>query len=219
MTHVKGFSWFFFLVLFTGGGSVLTSARAADAPVLTVDQAVDIALENSLQRKLALGDVDIAGDRLARAISEFGPTLSLESGLYRYNEPPSLVQLKQGLVRLNNALSQVTLGQVAPAAMPDDSRTYYGYGVKVTQPLYTGNRLTSTKKLAQANRDSAREALSATDNDLTLAVKKAGARVNLENDLIGKYVERFVGAMLGKPFENEGEKIDLAFLAKHGFLK
>lgn len=56
----------------------------------------------------------------------------------------------------------------------------------------------------------------------TLGKKKAGARVNLETDLIGKYVERFVSAMLTKSTETsetQREKIDPAFLAKHGFLK
>ena len=51
----------------------------------------------------------------------------------------------------------------------------------------------------------------------TLGKKKAGERVNVENDMIGKYVEKFVrqrdGAMPG------GSRIDAAFLAEHGFSK
>lgn len=51
----------------------------------------------------------------------------------------------------------------------------------------------------------------------TLGEKKAGDRVNLENDMIGKYVEKFV-----RQGETQGKKasaIDSAFLAKHGFMK
>ncbi|OPY58492.1 MAG: Riboflavin synthase [Pelotomaculum sp. PtaU1.Bin035] len=47
-----------------------------------------------------------------------------------------------------------------------------------------------------------------------LGWKKAGATVNLEGDVIGKYIER-----LAFPEKNGGEsKINLSFLAEHGFL-
>ena len=51
----------------------------------------------------------------------------------------------------------------------------------------------------------------------TLGEKKAGDRVNLESDMIAKYVEKFV-----RQGETQGRKpsaIDSAFLAKHGFMK
>ncbi len=143
------------------------------AEPLTLDHAVQIALENSLDQRMAQTDVAVAQDRVAGALAEFGPSLNLETGIYRYNEPPSLVQLNQGLVRLNNALSKATMGQVPIQAEPDDSRTYYGYGVKLTQPLYTGNKLTAGKQLARANLDKERENLTVSGNDLVLAVKKA----------------------------------------------
>lgn len=46
----------------------------------------------------------------------------------------------------------------------------------------------------------------------TLSFKKAGDYVNLETDLIGKYVARFLGRDPGGPEINE------EFLAEHGFL-
>jgi riboflavin synthase len=58
-----------------------------------------------------------------------------------------------------------------------------------------------------------------TADQTTLIAKSVGDRVNLECDLIGKYVERFLSASMGKTTENQGEKIDQGFLAKHGFLK
>ena len=56
----------------------------------------------------------------------------------------------------------------------------------------------------------------------TLDSKGIGDPVNLECDIIGKYVERFVTTMTGqgpKVGETQREKIDPTFLAKHGFLK
>ena len=49
----------------------------------------------------------------------------------------------------------------------------------------------------------------------TLAFKKAGDYVNLETDLIGKYVARFLDN--GTANLKAGSKIDEKFLAEHGF--
>lgn len=47
----------------------------------------------------------------------------------------------------------------------------------------------------------------------TLTDKKVGDRVNIETDILGKYVEKMVG-------QREGEKaLDLNFLREHGFIK
>jgi riboflavin synthase len=51
----------------------------------------------------------------------------------------------------------------------------------------------------------------------TLGQKKAGDRVNLENDMIAKYVEKFVRQRESP--EKKTSKIDAAFLAEHGFRK
>jgi riboflavin synthase len=48
----------------------------------------------------------------------------------------------------------------------------------------------------------------------TIGLKKIGDTVNIETDMIGKYVERFV---TGKK-ETEKSSIDMEFLAKTGFL-
>jgi riboflavin synthase, alpha subunit len=49
-----------------------------------------------------------------------------------------------------------------------------------------------------------------TARNTTLGFKKAADLVNIETDIIGKYVEKFV---------NPGKGIDMNFLAEHGFLK
>lgn len=49
-----------------------------------------------------------------------------------------------------------------------------------------------------------------TARETTLGLKKAGDQVNVETDILGKYVEKFVHPAGG---------IDTGFLSKHGFLK
>ena len=54
-----------------------------------------------------------------------------------------------------------------------------------------------------------------TANHTNLINKKVGDSINIENDIIGKYVERFLGKGQAK---REGDsKINREFLAKHGF--
>lgn len=54
-----------------------------------------------------------------------------------------------------------------------------------------------------------------TANNTTLGIKGIGAQVNLENDPIAKYVERFLQAE--EPTQPES-KINIDFLKKHGYL-
>lgn len=49
----------------------------------------------------------------------------------------------------------------------------------------------------------------------TLKEAKVGARVNIETDILGKYVERLLGR---SPRSESRAPVDLEFLAKHGFL-
>lgn len=54
----------------------------------------------------------------------------------------------------------------------------------------------------------------------TIGIKKVGEAVNIETDMIGKYVERFVLNRDTTPRKAEGSDsvIDMAFLAKSGFI-
>jgi riboflavin synthase len=53
----------------------------------------------------------------------------------------------------------------------------------------------------------------------TLGLKGAGARVNIETDMLGKYVEKFLSGQGKAPGEkNRPEPLDMQFLAKTGFL-
>jgi riboflavin synthase len=49
-----------------------------------------------------------------------------------------------------------------------------------------------------------------TARETTLGFKNAGDAVNVETDILGKYVERFI---------HPDKEIDSAFLSEHGFIK
>lgn len=55
-----------------------------------------------------------------------------------------------------------------------------------------------------------------TAKETTLGFKAVGDKVNLETDIIGKYVERMLS--FGKKEEKQTGAVDTDFLAKHGFL-
>ena len=52
----------------------------------------------------------------------------------------------------------------------------------------------------------------------TIGFKKTGALVNIETDMIGKYIERFAAGASENNKDNRLEKIDRQFLAKTGFI-
>ena len=160
------FKWLTFAVLILG----LNGVSWADPPKeqrLSIAQAIQIAMENNLQRQVAQDGVKIARDKIGQSFSAYGPVLMLDGGYDHYNEEPSMLQLNKGLVDLNNSISPVKMDE------PSDSLDYYGYQIQLTQPLYTGHKLTATKDQAKANGKNAQANLSVTENDLVLSVKKA----------------------------------------------
>jgi riboflavin synthase len=52
----------------------------------------------------------------------------------------------------------------------------------------------------------------------TIGLKGSGEAVNIETDMIGKYVERFIEVYKGDSTETSGSRIDMNLLAKTGFL-
>lgn len=54
-------------------------------------------------------------------------------------------------------------------------------------------------------------------DNLTLGMRKTGDKVNLEADLIGKYVEKFVSGYLGNTPEKPKKEMDIRFLMENGF--
>jgi riboflavin synthase len=52
----------------------------------------------------------------------------------------------------------------------------------------------------------------------TVGFKQPGSRVNIETDMIGKYIERFITTPGETASAGEKKDIDIAFLAKSGFM-
>jgi riboflavin synthase len=52
----------------------------------------------------------------------------------------------------------------------------------------------------------------------TIGLKQNGAHVNIETDMIGKYVERFMDAYPKNAGKSETSKVDMNLLARTGFL-
>ncbi len=148
-------------------------AGGEEAQVLTLDQAVNIAMENSLQRRIAQSDVEVAKDKLKQAQSGYWPKLTLEAGYTHYSEVPTNVQLATELTKLNNGVAQLAGASWPITGYPDQSLNYYGWDLVLEQPLYTGNKLTALNKQAKANRGYAKANLDATDQNLVFEVKKA----------------------------------------------
>lgn len=171
------------------------AAAENELQVLTLQQAIETAVANNLQRKLAAEDLAIAKDKLAQAKSGYLPKLTLNAGYNRYNEVPTDVQLGNQLIEANNGLKE--WAQKSAAVAPslglsslvpilrgldqelsfrdklDESLDYYGFTLVLEQPLYTGNKLTAINKQAKANEGYAGANLKAADNNLVYEVKKS----------------------------------------------
>jgi outer membrane protein len=169
--------------------AIQSPARAAAAPGerLTVDQAVELAIQNNLQRKLAEGEVAIAGDKAAQAKAGYKGKLTLSGGISQLNDQPDLVKLGRNLAEINNGLYQLmntlnpiaggafssTLGKMSIEEGPDDGLTYFGINLRYELPLYTGGKLEALNRQAAANQAYSRYNLESVEQELIFTVKKA----------------------------------------------
>jgi outer membrane protein len=155
---------------------------------LSLKQVVDLALQNSLQYRLAKGDVKLAEAKQAQAHSGYLPQLTLSGGVSRLNEQPDLVELQRGLVGLNNALDDWAAMMAQNTGDPyytalarglkqekaqDDGLTYYGIKLRLEQPLYTGGKLSGLNAQAKANLEAAHYNLTVAEQNLVWEVTKA----------------------------------------------
>lgn len=106
-----------------------------------------------------------------------------------------------GMIKDDNAI------RISIAAQPDVLR----YIIKKGSIAIDGISLTVTEVTSSGFGVSL---IPYTINDTTLAMKKTGDLVNLECDLIGKYIERF----LSETGKDRGSNIDENFLKEHGYL-
>jgi outer membrane protein len=162
-------------------------AATTEAGRLTVDQAVELAIQNNFQRKITAGDVAIAGDKVAQAKAGYKGKLTLSGGVSQLNDQPDLVKLGQKLADLNNGLYNLTyklneamggalsdaIQQMSLKEGPDDGLTYYGINLRYELPLYTGGKLEALNRQAKANQAYAQYNLETVEQELIYTVKKA----------------------------------------------
>jgi outer membrane protein len=120
-------------------------------PVITLPDAIRLALERNLDVKLAKEDVDFARQRQNEARTGFLPKLSTEYGYRR----PNSTETKIGGVTLES----------------QDQNQYHFTGT-VQQPIFTGFATLSTYELAKLGLDSAKIQLERARLDIILSVKE-----------------------------------------------
>ena len=123
-------------------------AAAEPSELVPADAVVAQALAYSLRLKSAEQDVRAAGATLAQAGAQALPTVSAEARATYY----------EGLKE--TALS--------PTLIIPEIPDRYSAVIGVSQPLYTGGRLSSQKQGASLRRDAARQALAGTESDVIL---------------------------------------------------
>ncbi|MFH1562659.1 MAG: TolC family protein [Nitrospirota bacterium] len=136
---------FFIAVLIS---SVGYSVRAEVKP-LTLDQSIQIALANNHSLQAASKSVTSAKEGIVEAKAGFYPTLRFESSCTKLDSAPSFGTMIMG-----------------------DDVIYDAKGI-VTQPLFTGGKLSSAYKIALSNYESAEYGYERVQNELILAVKSA----------------------------------------------
>ncbi|MFH0774843.1 MAG: TolC family protein [bacterium] len=121
----------------------------AEVKPLTIDQSIQIALANNYSLQAASKRQTSASEKINEAKAGFFPTLGLSLNYTKLNEAPSF--------------GAMTIGD-------DDI-----YEVKTTlsQPLFSGGRLSAGLKIAESNCESAQYEYERVKNELILAVKSA----------------------------------------------
>ncbi|HOP75562.1 MAG TPA: TolC family protein [Bacillota bacterium] len=176
-------------ILMLGSRGALAADQLLLESPLTIERAVELALNHSLRYQVAVKDVEIARFKAEQAHTGYLPKITFGAGVTVFNEVPDLVEIGRKLAALNNGLAawaqlmgqysqdsqlyQLLAQQLKMAEPPDDGLTYYGVKLRLEQPLYTGGKLTALNRQALANIDYAKANLAAAEANLIYEVKKA----------------------------------------------
>ena len=107
---------------------------------LTLDESVGLAISNSQQLLSAAQDIQIAKQRLKEARAIMYPQLEFNANYSRFNaESPLFLSPLLG----NTILPQKTIGEL------DNIENYYTTKISLSQVLWSGTKLSSTKKFAE----------------------------------------------------------------------
>ncbi|HYH04682.1 MAG TPA: TolC family protein, partial [Bacillota bacterium] len=122
MTHKQNVAIIVLVVLqLLCGFGMPARAAAAQETMLTVEQAVDLALQHNQRWQLATGEVKIADEKAAQAKTGYLPKVTLSGGVSRLNQVPDIVEVGRKLADLNNGMYAMVGGMVRLAQEPQKS--------------------------------------------------------------------------------------------------
>ena len=155
------------------------AATAAPAPakaeVVTLDKALELATANSQSVKTADKNVEIAQETVKQAQAGFMPSVSYSAGATTTTKDSStLVPVNPNGDGSYDGIRRVDL--------PDHG---YTGSVKVTQPLFTGGKLTYTLEIAKLQLASAEESQRKAQQTLAFNVKQAYYQTWLAQQMVG----------------------------------
>lgn len=212
MKHYKIWMVVCLSILMLGSQGALAADQLPVESPLTIDRAVELALNHSLRYQVAVKDVEVARFKAEQAQTGYRPKITFGAGITVFNEVPDLVEVGRKLAALNNGLAawakamgadpensaapgyQLLAQQLKAAELPDDGLTYYGVKLRLEQPLYTGGKLTALNRQAQANIDYAKANLAVAEANLIFEVKKAYYTV-LNTEALAETLQQAVHSM------------------------
>ena len=121
-----------FLIIFN------LTLRAQENKSLTLDDCIKIGLENSKSLKIAKYKVEASESKLREVNTAFYPSLKLLGSYTRLSSVDPFVIVMPPPINLNYTVSPSILDN-------------YGTRLTISQPLYTGNRISSTSDMMESN--------------------------------------------------------------------
>jgi len=132
---------------------------------ITVEEAIDVALENNLQVLLAEEKLKEAEQGIKGAVAEYFPSLSFTGNYTHLGEVPSMAIPGFG---------EFPMGEQDTTSLT----------LSLTQPLYTSGKLTLSKKQAQLNYEKALQDLKNTRTELVFKVRQSFYSVLLARESV-----------------------------------
>lgn len=148
---------------------------AAEAGVITLEQAVDIAFENNLSLKAAYEDYDAAKWGLRSARASLLPSVHLTSTVTRVD--------RETYRRANASLEFIE--EFGVELEPFMYETTYSTGLSATMPIFNGGRLWGAVGMAGASRDAALHACESMRRQVKADAKAACFDVLRTEALVG----------------------------------
>ena len=178
---------------------LLPSVIFAQEGVLTLRESIAIALKNNPSIGVAREKIKESEAEKGKALSNFLPKISTSSSYTRLDEEKKMEM---------NMPSIPGFPSFPETSITLTNDEIYDYNLSLTQPLFTGGKLTSLYRIQGKNLEANRYHLEKVKSDLVLEVKKAYFRV-LEMEKLKKVAEEAVESLKAhlevvKDFYREG---------------